>query len=92
MQKNISQNFTAPWYVYIIECSDKTLYTGTTNNIKRRITAHNSGTGAKYTHGRGPVKLLHVELFENRSAACKRESVIKKLSKIEKQQLNNQVQ
>jgi putative endonuclease len=80
------------WFLYIVKCSDTTLYTGTTNNIAKRITAHNSGMGAKYTQGRGPVTLVHLEEFPDRSRACQREAVIKKLPKLEKQQLHNQVQ
>ncbi|HHX59921.1 MAG TPA: GIY-YIG nuclease family protein [Epulopiscium sp.] len=74
-------------YVYILECSDGTYYTGYTNDIKKRITAHNEGKGAKYTRGRSPVALKHVETYETKSEAMKREYSIKKLSRIEKQRL-----
>ncbi|MDU1414556.1 MAG: GIY-YIG nuclease family protein [Clostridium sp.] len=76
-------------YVYILECSDKTLYTGWTNNINKRIECHNSGKGAKYTRGRLPVKLVYFELLDNKSLALKREIEIKKLSKKDKLLLIN---
>lgn len=69
------------WHVYILRCSDGTFYTGITNNIKRRFDEHNRGIGAKYTKGRCPVALVYLEESDNRSAASKRESEIKKLSK-----------
>ena len=72
------------WYTYIIECTDKTLYVGTTNNIEERILKHNTGKGAKYTKGRGPVKLRYTHCYESCSEACKHESDLKKHSKIEK--------
>ena len=72
------------WSVYILKCSDKTLYTGITNNIVRRLEDHKSGNGAKYTKGRGPFKLVYQEFLENRSLSTKRESEIKKLNKQEK--------
>jgi putative endonuclease len=70
-----------PWYLYIVECNDGTLYTGITTDIKRRIRAHNSGSGAKYTRGRGPVKLMHLRRYTDRSAASKAEYKIKKLKR-----------
>jgi len=73
------------WFVYIVECCDGTLYTGITTELNRRIEEHNSSEkGAKYTKSRRPVKLIHVELTENRSLASKMESEIKKLSRSEK--------
>ena len=72
------------WSVYILKCADKTLYTGITNNIARRLKDHESGNGAKYTKGRGPLKLVYQEFMENRSLSSKRESEIKKLNKQEK--------
>jgi putative endonuclease len=72
-------------YVYILECSDKTLYTGTTGNIEKRIRKHNSTkAGAKYTRGRRPVKLVYVEVCSTPSIALKREAEIKKLSRAQK--------
>ena len=72
------------WVVYILECTDGTLYTGITNNLPARITAHENGTGAKYTKGRAPFKLFYSETCDDRSAASKRELEIKKLSRAEK--------
>lgn len=74
-------------YVYILECSDGTYYTGYTNDIKKRIIAHNKGKGAKYTRGRGPVILKHQENYGTKSEAMSREYRIKKLSKKEKEAL-----
>lgn len=74
-------------YVYILECSDKTYYTGWTTDLEKRILVHNSGKGAKYTRGRTPVKLLYFEEFETKSEALKREVAIKKLSKGKKKNL-----
>lgn len=72
------------WIVYILRCADDTLYTGITNNIGTRLAAHENGTGAKYTKGRGPFSVIYKEAFENRSDASKREAAIKKLSREEK--------
>jgi putative endonuclease len=72
-------------YVYILECSDKTLYTGSTNNIEKRIKEHNNGkSGAKYTRARRPVRLVYVETFSTLLNALKREAEIKKLSRAQK--------
>jgi putative endonuclease len=73
------------YYVYILRCSDKTLYTGITTNLARRVGEHNSsGLGARYTRTRRPVKLVFSKKFKNRSTAAKEESRIKKLSRAEK--------
>lgn len=72
------------WVVYILECKDGTLYTGITNHLEHRLAAHRSGKGAKYTKGRGPLKLRYLEDCESHSAALKREIDIKCLSKDEK--------
>ena len=74
-------------YVYILECSDNTLYTGYTTDPERRIEEHNSGIGAKYTRGRGPVKLVYLEEFTDKSEAMQREYEIKQFSKKEKLEL-----
>jgi len=71
-------------YTYILKCSDESLYTGWTNNLEKRIADHNSGKGAKYTRGRGPVSLLYYETFETREEAMRRENEIKKLGRNEK--------
>lgn len=77
-------------YIYILECSDKTLYTGWTNNLEKRIEMHNKGKGAKYTRGRGPVRLLYFEEFDDKIEAQKREYKIKKMKKVDKQKLIEQ--
>lgn len=71
-------------YVYILECSDKTLYTGWTNNIDNRLKTHLSGKGAKYTRGRLPVKIVYCERLDNKSDALKREHRIKRLTREDK--------
>lgn len=76
-------------YVYILECADGTLYTGWTNNLEKRIEMHSKGIGAKYTRGRGPVKLIYHEIFENKNDAMKREYAIKRLTRKEKLNLIN---
>lgn len=74
-------------YTYIIECRDGKFYTGWTNCIEKRIQDHNSGKGAKFTRGRGPVKLRYLEISETKSKALKREAAIKKLTRSEKEKL-----
>lgn len=74
-------------YTYIVKCRDGTLYTGWTNDLKRRIRAHNSKKGAKYTKSRTPVKLVYYESFPTKSEAMKREYEIKQMSAQEKQKL-----
>lgn len=76
-------------YVYIVECSDGTFYTGWTNNLERRIEQHSNGTGAKYTRGRGPVKLVYYEEFDEKREAMKREYEIKQYSRNDKLKLIN---
>lgn len=75
------------YYIYIVECSDKSLYTGYTNDLEKRIKAHNEKKGAKYTRGRTPVVLKYYEEFDNKIDAIKRESQIKKLRRAKKQLL-----
>lgn len=72
------------WCVYILRCSDDSLYTGITNNLDKRLDAHNAGTGAKYTASRRPVRVIYFEVQADRSAASKREAAIKKLSRAQK--------
>lgn len=74
-------------YTYIVRCKDGTLYTGWTNNIERRMEAHNSGTGAKYTKSRRPVKLVYCEEFPTKEEAMKREYAIKHMKKKEKEKM-----
>ncbi len=76
------------WFVYILECNDKTLYTGITIDLEKRIKQHNYGQeAAKYTRARRPVKCVYYEVQPNRSAATKREIKIKQLSRTEKLKL-----
>ncbi len=72
------------WTVYILRCNDDTLYTGITDNLPRRLAAHNAGRGAKYTRGRGPVTPVYTELAEDKSSALRREAAIKKMTRTEK--------
>jgi putative endonuclease len=72
------------YYIYILKCRDDTLYTGTTNEVGSRVSAHNDGRGAKYTKGRLPVTLVYSETLDSKSAALKREIAIKKLSRKKK--------
>ncbi len=72
------------WYVYILRCRDNSLYTGMTDDLQRRLEAHNAGKGAKYTRGRGPVVMVYYEEFATRAEACSREYRIKRLRRREK--------
>jgi putative endonuclease len=76
-----------PYFVYILECADGTYYTGSTNDIERRFSAHQNGKAAKYTRGRGPVKLVYQESCESKGNALSREHSIKRLTRKEKQML-----
>ena len=71
-------------YVYILRCKDGTLYTGYTNDIKRRLKMHELGKGAKYTRGRGPFELLYTEQFDCKETAMQHEYEIKQLTRNEK--------
>jgi putative endonuclease len=76
------------YFVYILRCSDDTLYTGITTELQRRVDEHNhSDKGAKYTKIRRPVTLVYSEVYEDRSSASKREYAIKKLSRNQKIEL-----
>lgn len=75
------------WYVYILRCADGTLYTGSTDDVLRRLAVHNSGKGAKYTRARLPVEVVYTEVCESYSDALKREYAIKQLSRSEKLKL-----
>ncbi len=74
-------------YVYVVHCADGSFYTGYTTDVERRLAEHNAGEGAKYTRGRTPVELRHVESFDSRSAAMSREYEIKSLSRSRKEAL-----
>lgn len=71
-------------FTYIVRCNDDTLYTGWTNNLPKRIAAHNDKKGAKYTKARTPVELVYFECFETREEAMSREFHIKKMTRKEK--------
>ena len=71
-------------YMYVVECSDRTLYTGYTTDVGRRLKTHNSGKGAKYTRARLPVKLIYSEAFDSKSEAMSAESLFKKKSREKK--------
>ena len=75
----MNKNFT-----YIVECSDHTLYTGWTNDLEKRIEAHNTGKGAKYTKTRRPVRHVYFETFATKEEAMSREYHIKRMSRQEK--------
>ena len=72
------------WWVYLLRCGDGTLYTGITDDLDRRLAAHNAGRGAKYTRSRRPVTLVWREEQPDKSAALRRESQIKRLSRKDK--------
>ena len=74
------------WYVYIVECCDKTLYTGITTELERRLAEHNNSDekGARYTRMRRPVKLVYHETAKSRGEATKRETAIKRMKRSSK--------
>ncbi len=74
-------------FVYILECSDKSLYCGWTNDLKARVRAHNAGKASRYTRSRLPVKVVYFERKKTKSLALKREKEIKKMTRKEKQRL-----
>lgn len=74
-------------YTYILRCSDNTYYTGWTNDLEKRVKAHNLGKGAKYTKPRLPVMVAYYETFETKEEAMRREYEIKKLSRKQKELL-----
>ena len=75
------------WCVYMLLCDDNTIYTGITNDLKKRFENHISGKGAKYLRGRKPLEIVYTENFQNRSMATKREMEIKKLNRRKKEAL-----
>ena len=75
------------WKLYILRCGDGTLYTGITTDVERRLEEHRSGKGAKYTRGRAPLELVHLETGMDKSTALKRELEIKGLPRLEKEKL-----
>ena len=76
-------------YTYILKCADDTLYCGWTNDLEKRLAAHNAGTAAKYTRTRRPVELVYYEEFETKQEAMSREFHIKRMSRLEKLELIN---
>ena len=83
---SISQPAMA-WVCYLLQCADGTLYCGITNDLDKRLAAHNAGEGAKYTRGRTPLKLVYFESCADKSSALKREMQIKKMPRSEKLEL-----
>lgn len=75
------------WCVYMLLCDDNTIYTGITNDLKKRFENHISGKGAKYLRGRKPLEIVYTENFQNRSMATKREMEIKRLNRRKKEAL-----
>lgn len=73
-----------PWFLYIVECRDGSLYTGITNDLDRRISQHNDGTGARYTRSRRPVRIRYRETCETKSSALVRECAIRLMTPKEK--------
>lgn len=75
------------WKLYILRCGDGTLYTGITDDLERRLLAHRTGKGAKYTRGRGPLELVYQEDCESHSQALRMEHAVKSLSRQQKMAL-----
>ena len=75
------------WVVYMLRCGDGSLYTGATNDLPRRLAAHRAGKGARYTRGRGPLRVVLVEDGLERGAALSREAAIKRLPRAQKRAL-----
>jgi len=72
------------WCVYLLRCGDGTLYAGMTNDLEKRLAAHSAGRGARYTRGRGPLTVVHVEKKRTRGAALRREAALKRLDRRQK--------
>ena len=83
-EKTLSINIERAWVCYILCCADDTLYCGITNNMEKRLAAHNEGVAAKYTRARGPVTLVWIENCDDKSTALKREMAIKRLTREKK--------
>ncbi len=75
------------WYVYVLECGNKSLYTGITTDLVRRVAEHKRGNGARYTKAFGAKRILYSEEWSSRSAALKREAQIKSWKRLKKQEL-----
>lgn len=74
----------AEHYFYVLECADGSYYAGYTNDLEKRLEAHNTGKGAKYTRAKGPVEMIYHESFSTKTAAMKAEYAFKQLSKAKK--------
>jgi predicted GIY-YIG superfamily endonuclease len=85
--KNKPKRILKRWWVYMVRCSDGTLYTGATNNVAARVATHNAGKGARYTRSRLPVKLVFEKAQKHRSAALSFEAELKKLNRTNKLRL-----
>jgi putative endonuclease len=72
------------WFIYLLECKDGTWYTGITNDLEKRLESHNAGLGAKYTRGRGPIKLIEFKAVASQSEALRLEYQVKKLPRLKK--------
>ena len=72
------------WSLYLVECADGTWYTGITNDLRRRLDQHNTGTASRYTRGRLPVRLVHREACRDKSDALRKEYRMKSLSRAAK--------
>lgn len=84
MYVSYSIEYTSMWFLYILLCSDRTLYTGITNNLKKRFSEHKSGQGGRYTRSHKPIKLIYQEKMSSQSEALRRESQIKSWKRAEK--------
>lgn len=82
-----SPRMSKPWFVYVLRCADDTLYTGITTDLDRRLAAHNGGTGAKYTRGRGPVEIVWSKKTKDGTTARKLEAAMKRLSLAQKKSI-----
>lgn len=78
---------SSDWYVYILRCSDQSLYTGIAKDVEARLLQHNAGNGARYTRSRLPVELVYREEADDRSAALRREYAIKQMRSADKRRL-----
>jgi len=78
---------TSGWRVYMVRCRDDSLYTGITNDLARRLLAHNAGTASRYTRSRRPVTLVYQEVRRTKGTALRREAAIKKLDRTQKERL-----
>lgn len=79
-------------FVYLLRCNDNSLYCGWSSDLSKRVKAHNTGKGAKYTKARLPVKLVYFEVYEDKIIAMKREYEIKQLTKLQKERLINGIE